>query len=513
MTSIEQQVGQMMMVGFHGLTAPDYILDWLREGRIAGVILFARNIDNPEQVAQLTQQIHDNAIYPAIVAIDQEGGTVSRMREGFTESPSAMALASSQNGDYTAPMMQVLGDEMRVLGINWTYAPVCDITYNRDNPTVGTRSFGSDAETVSQYVAEAVKGFQAGGVAACAKHFPGLGDTAIDTHLALARLDVPVEHLLAHDLLPYRSAISADVASVMVTHTVFTQLDTEYPATLSPVIVKQLLRDELGFDGIVVTDCMEMRAVSDNFGVGESAVLSVLGDHDFILFSHTREMQAQAYDAVCEAVKSGRIPQSRIDDALRRIETFRERFKVEQIDTATIRNDEHLDIAGQAGQAGVVLVKHNKSLPIQPQAGQQVALIEFASYLDSDVVESGGQTGLGQAIQSQQPDVQTLALSNHNLSEDIIEQAKTLAAESHILVLATRNAHLMESQAELAQQLIDEATNTILLCLRNPYDAEIFPSAETILCTNGDSAPSIQATVDALMGRFTPSGKLPIDLA
>lgn len=229
MISIEDRVGQMLMAGFNGLTAPDYILDWLREGRLGGIILFARNVDSPAQLAALTTQLHQAAKYPLLIGIDQEGGTVARMREGFTESPGAMALASirDDNEAVTESVSGVLAQEMRALGINWNYAPTVDISYNAANPSVGTRSFGSRPEQVAALAAAAVRGFQGAGVAACAKHFPGLGDTALDTHLHLPRLDASLERLLAVDLLPYRQAVASGLATIMTTHTIFTELDAD----------------------------------------------------------------------------------------------------------------------------------------------------------------------------------------------------------------------------------------------------------------------------------------------
>jgi beta-N-acetylhexosaminidase len=508
---LEDKIGQMLLVGFYGLEAPDYILDWLREGRIGGVILFGRNVESPEQVARMTQQIHDAAKYPALVAIDQEGGTVARLREGFTESPGAMALSAGGNEKLAERMAQVLGTEMRALGINWTYAPAVDISYNIDNPTVGTRSFGNDKEQVASMTVAVVRGFQAGGVAATAKHFPGLGNTAIDTHQALAVLDTSVEQVIINDLIPYRAAMQAGLASIMTTHTKFTALDKDYPATLSPVIVKRLIREELGFDGVVCTDCMEMKAISNHYGSGESAVLAALAGIDLILFSHTRTMQEAAYDALIEAAHSGRIPLEMIDCANKRIQQLKEQYATTQIDIGQIRASDHLETADKAAHAGTVLLKADASVfPLNPDK-HTIALIEFASFLDSEAVEAGGQTGLAKLVAEALPQVETISLKVADTDEKMLQKAQKLAAESDVLVLATRNAHLWESELAMAEDFISRAQQVILLCLRNPYDASVL-EAGTVVCTLGDAAPSLQAAVDALLGEFTPSGKLPVNL-
>ncbi|MGB1286861.1 MAG: beta-N-acetylhexosaminidase [Aggregatilineales bacterium] len=511
--NIQDKIGQMFLVGFPGLTAPDHILDWLREGRIGGVILFARNIDTPDQVAALCASVHDAAKYPALIAIDQEGGTVTRMAKHFTESPGAMALSTSGDDALTEQMSRVLADEMRALGINWTYAPVVDITYNSANPTVGTRSFGADAATVGKFAAAATRGFQSGGVAASAKHFPGLGNTAIDTHLALAVLDTDPATLIENDLAPYRECIATGLSSIMTTHTIFSALDSDYPATLSPTIVQTLLRDELKFEGVVVTDCMEMKAIVDNYGTGESAVLAVLAGIDIILVSHTREMQSMAYDAVLSAVMSGRVPESIIDEANTRIAAFKAQYKIDHTPTTKdVFSDEHQQIAQVAARAGTVLVKNTLDLiPVQADA-TQVALIEFAYDRNTEVMTPGMPASFGQKLQDTCADVATMTLTTNNLNDDVMEQAETFAAEAGILIIAARNLHLFEAKQALAHHLLSIANRSILVCLRNPYDAGAFSEADVILCTNGDTAPSLQAAIDALQGVYQPEGDLPVSI-
>ena len=516
MKSLEDKIGQMLLVGFQGLEAPEYILDWLQDGKIGGVILFARNVDNPQQLANVCQSIHKVAKYPALIAIDQEGGAVARLRErnGFTESPGAMALASAQdNVQQVEAMSAVLGKELRALGINWNFAPSVDISYNAQNPTVGTRSFGSDNKVVSQMAVAAVRGFQKEGVAACAKHFPGLGDTAIDTHLALATLDIEISDLLENDILPYRHAIEAGLATIMTTHTLFTALDNTYPATLSPHIIQHLIRQALVYEAVVVSDCMEMRAISDHYSAGEAAVLGILAGLDVILMSHTRSRQEEAYQAVVDAVHSGRIPLDIIDRANLRIEQLKAQYKINPsaINITTIAHDEHRQIAQVAARHGLTLVKHNPNLfPLPEPDSVRIALVEFASHLDSEVMERNESTAFTSFMEKARPDIEVISLNPFALSAESIARTQKLASRVDILVVATRNAHMIPAQKALAQDLLNCAQNSVLLVLRNPYDAGIL-SADVILCSSGDSNPSLRAMIEALQGAFSPSGKLPID--
>ena len=507
--NLAEKVGQMLMVGFHGLEAPDYILNWLASGRIGGVILFARNVESPEQLAKLCDSLHNAAKYPILISIDQEGGSVSRMRDGFTQSPGAMALAATGDEDITEAVSEILAQEMATMGINWTYAPSVDITYNKDNPTVGVRSFGSDKESVSQFASASVRGFQAGNVAACAKHFPGLGDTDIDTHLALATVDAPIEQLILNDLLPYRVAMDNDLASIMTTHTIISALDKIYPATLSPVVIERLLRQELQFEGVVTTDCMEMKAISDNYGAGESAVLAMLAGVDIVLFSHTKAWQEAAYDAMIEAAESGRVSETMIDAANARIARLKSRFVAEVGDVDTIRHEDRVETVVNAARQSIALLKNNGMIPLENK--QRIGLVEFASHLDSIAVEKSGMTGFINEVKDILPSIETVAIRVGAEDNDAEEQAENLAKSCDVLIIATRNAHLWAEECVLAKSLLSQASKSVLVALRNPYDA-IELDADAIICSCGDAEPSLIALAEALVGKFTPSGKLPVEL-
>lgn len=504
---LEDKIGQMLMVGFHGLEAPDYLLDWLRQGRAGGVILFARNVGSPAQLARLTGSLHDAAKYPLLIGIDQEGGTVARLRHGFTESPGAMALASAGEGPALAEQIsEILALEMQALGINWDFAPALDIAYNPANPSVGTRSFGANPMWVAQMGKAAVRGFQRGGVAACAKHFPGLGNTATDTHLALPVLDTSVDDLRQRDMQPFRMPVEGGIASVMTTHTIFSALDKQLPATLSPVIIQRLLREELHFEGVVASDCMEMKAIADHYGPGETAVLGALAGLDMIIFSHTRAMQETAHDALLAAAQSGRVPQNRIDAANERVAALKAAFPAQRANLAVIRQPAHTELALKAARAGVVLVRNGGLLPL----GAGTVLVEFASHLESGILESGGVTGFATALHQHFSDMPVVSFGSAGYSPATIEQARQAAQSASTLVLATRSASLNPEQMTLARQLMAVARQVVLVCLRVPYDVGGLPDAKTVLCTCGDSTPSLQAAAEALAGLFKPTGKLPV---
>jgi beta-N-acetylhexosaminidase len=510
--SLEHQIGQLLMVGFSGTTAPDYLLDWIAAGRVGGVILFARNVRDAEQLAELTRALHRAAPTPLLIAIDQEGGKVARLRHanGFTESPGAMNLsaATGETGvRHSREMSGRLAAEMRHVGINWTFAPVVDLTYNAENPTVGTRSYGDTHERVSAMAAAAVEGFQSEGVAACAKHFPGLGNTAIDSHLALPRLEgVSVDDLLASDLVPYQRTIAAGLASVMTTHTLFPALDEQHPATLSEHIVETLLRRELGYDGVVVTDCLEMKAIADHYTPAQSALMSIGAGVDIALFSHTPEMQTKAYDALLKAAQSGELPAERIGEANRRIAALKAAYAIDPnaISADGLRDDASVSRSVAIARDGIVTVKRP---PTMPRLNRRLGLVEFIPYQSSEVMETAGETQLAALLGG----VQTVHVHSVHPTPPQRDAAMSLMHASDVLIVATRNAHVLPEQHELAAALTAAHPNAILVALRNPYDAGTL-HAETVLCTCGDSHPALVALADVLRDGDAPTGTLPVPL-
>ena len=514
--TLEQQLGQMLLVGFEGLTAPDYILDWIAEGRIGGLILFGRNVESPEQVARLTQTLHETARKagrpPLLIGIDQEGGTVARLRDGFTESPGALALGAADDEALAEEVSAMLAREMRALGINWDYAPVVDLTHDIANPTVGTRSPGSDRDLVSKIVSAEIRGFQSENVAASAKHFPGLGNTPVDTHVALAVISGSLDYLWEQDLVPFRAAVAAGVASVMVSHVKFEALDSEYPATLSPVIVERLLREEMGYDGAACTDSMEMKAISDHYGAGESAVLAALAGIDLLLYSHYRQNQEDASKALLEAARSGRLPTRIIEQANARIAALKADYAISDApNPSIIRQPEHLALAQRAARAGMVLLHNDGVFPLKSDA-QNVALVEFGALLDSEAMERGGLASFARMVSQRAPGIDCVSLKAADPKPELLVRAQQLAASADVLVLATRSAHLMPEQLSMARDLLGRARQTILICLRNPFDAGVLTGRAAVLCTCGDSTPSLQAAVDALFGDFVPTGRLPVEV-
>jgi beta-N-acetylhexosaminidase len=352
---LDRDVAGLFCIGFHGTSPSLEVLDLIRRG-VNGVILFSRNVAEAEQVAQLVGDLKRAAgDRPLLVSIDQEGGRVARLRaaHGFTELPPMQALGRTRDADLARQVGALLGRELRAVGIDQDYAPCVDVNTNPQNPVIGDRSLSSDPAQVAWLGAALAQGLQSEGVAACAKHFPGHGDTSQDSHEGLPRLPHRLERLRRVELPPFAALARAGVASVMTAHVVFEAIDPDRPATLSAPVLR-LLRDELGFEGCCISDDLEMKAVAEHFPLEETAPGCVLAGVDALLVCHSATVQHRAIDLVRQAVEDGRIPRERIDEARGRVRRLLE-FAGPPVDPRLVRERlrtrEHLALAARLGGA------------------------------------------------------------------------------------------------------------------------------------------------------------------
>ena len=326
--SLRREIGQLLIGSLPATTITPEMRSLAREFQLGGVTLFTRNVEAPEQVAELVHDLQRlSAGLPLWSAVDQEGGRVARLHAPFTEWPAMATLGRSGDEKLAYRFAAALAAELRAVGITLDYAPVLDIHTNPKNPIIGDRSLGEDAQTVAKLGAAIVRGFQDNGVAACGKHFPGHGDTSVDSHLELPVVDHPPDRIRGVEYVPFREAIRNDVAFIMTAHILVPSLDEERPATLSPRIVRGMLREELDFNGVILSDDLEMKAIADNYTVPDAAVRAIAAGCDGVLICHgDLDLQMRTVEAVIHAVEDGRIPYKRAEDALARNRKAKERF-------------------------------------------------------------------------------------------------------------------------------------------------------------------------------------------
>ena len=325
---LRRQAGRFVIAGFTGHTAPDDLRRLIQEFDLAGVIYFSRNIIEPAQVAELSREVAALARdWPFWISVDQEGGRVARLKAPFTEWPPAITLGRSDDEHLTTRFAGALAAELRAVGINMDFAPVLDVHSNPKNPVIGDRALSDDPELAARLGAAFIRAMQSAGVAACGKHFPGHGDTEVDSHEALPVVEHDVRRLEAVEFVPFRHAIAAEVATIMTAHVHARALDRDRVASFSPAVVTTWLKEKLGFSGVVISDDLGMKAVSATTPLPEATVAALSAGCDAVLLCNsTADEQWQAIEAIIRAAERNDLPAKRIEDAFARQRRIKERF-------------------------------------------------------------------------------------------------------------------------------------------------------------------------------------------
>jgi beta-N-acetylhexosaminidase len=321
--AVKEALGNIIIGGFEKETIDDRFEQLLRKGMVGGAILFRRNINSIEQVADLVRSLREIRS-DVWLAIDQEGGRVQRLGEPFPQLPPMRQIDTCEQASRVATL---LAQGLNLLGFDQDYAPVLDVDTNPDNPVIGDRSFSSEADRVAELGCTFIQALQSAGIAACGKHFPGHGDTNTDSHLELPRLEHDLQRLQSVELVPFRAATQVGLASLMTAHVLFAPLDEEHPATLSRHFIEPILRREMAYDGVVVSDDLEMKAVADHYGIEEATVRALNAGCDQVLICSDTDLQAQAYEAIIHGLEKGTIKPERIHEAGRRIQIMKDRYQ------------------------------------------------------------------------------------------------------------------------------------------------------------------------------------------
>ncbi len=322
---LETAAARLVSVAFDGKSVTNELARLLDRG-VGGVVLFGRNVGTPAEVLELTRAIKRRAARPLLVSIDQEGGPVARLRRGFTRLPAMRVVGRAGDASLARELGALIGRELRAVGVDLDYAPVLDVDTNPDNPVIGERSFGAEPELVAELGVALAQGLSSAGVGACGKHFPGHGDTTTDSHHELPRLPHALPRLERVELVPFRAAIAAGIPALMTAHVVFEALDRELPATMNREVIQGLLRERFGYDGVVVTDDLEMKAIAAHFSTAEVVTRCLLAGVDSFSCCQRDSLAHAAIDEIVRAVTEARVPEARLSEALARLETLTARF-------------------------------------------------------------------------------------------------------------------------------------------------------------------------------------------
>ncbi|MFJ9686330.1 glycoside hydrolase family 3 protein [Streptomyces bacillaris] len=489
----------VLQPGFTGTTAPDWLLRRVGEG-LTSVGLFGRNIESPEQLAALTARLRSERD-DVLVAIDEEGGDVTRLEVNEGSSfPGNFALGSIDDTDLTRAVAHELGRRLAACGVNLNWAPSADVNSNPGNPVIGVRSFGADTALVARHTAAYVEGLQAAGVAACTKHFPGHGDTAVDSHLATPRIDVDLDTLHARELLPFRAAIAAGSKSVMSAHILLPALDPDRPATLSPQILTGLLRQELGYDGLIVTDGLEMDAISKTYGIERGAVLSIAAGADAICVGGglaDEETVVALRDALVGAVRSGELPEERLADAAARVRALASWTQGARGDVPEPGAEVQEGTAPGTGvRSDVGLVAARRAVRVTGTGDPLTGPAHVAEFATEANIAVGDETpwGIADGIARLRPGTE----GGRYTGETADPAAEVLAAAGDRRIVAVvRDEHRHAWMAQALDALLAARPDTVVVEMGLP---EATPRGSLHVVTHGASRVCGQAAVEAVTG-------------
>jgi len=329
--SLDEKIGQMVIVGLQGYTIDDHARELIESYRVGGFILFKDNIRDSAQTLQLINSLKEANSpggVPLFFCVDEEGGKVSRLPGEFVKFPSNRTVGGVNDGSFSREIGRLIAEQIKSLGFNMNFAPVLDIDSNPANPVIGDRSFGADADIVAKLGVETMKGMQEKEVISVVKHFPGHGDTSVDSHIGLPVLNHGLQRLKSFELVPFAAAINNGADAIMVAHILLPQIDRQQPASLSSVFLTDILRSDLRFDGVIVTDDLTMGAIESQYEIGAAAVQLVRAGGDIVLVCHDYAKARAALDALRQVVRTGELPERRIDESVRRILKLKEKYRI-----------------------------------------------------------------------------------------------------------------------------------------------------------------------------------------
>lgn len=533
--SLREKVGQMLMPMVLGDFAPEgseeheRVAKLIRENGIGGVIV---SVGSPANVALKLNDLQEHSRIPLLVASDLENGPGFRFSGavhlpgvvelgGATRFPPLMAVGATRDSRYAYRLGRVTAREARALGVHVPFAPVLDVNNNAQNPVINVRSFGEDPETVARMGAAFVRGVQENGGLATGKHFPGHGDTETDSHVRLPVISVSRERLESVELQPFRAGVEAGLGAVMTAHVAVPELtgSDDLPATLSRKVVTDLLRGKMGFDGLVFTDAMDMGAVTRRFPEGEAVLRAVEAGADIVLMPPSVE---KAQRTLVEAVRSGRLPEARIDASVRRILGAKERLQLHRDATVslhalqrTVGVPEHQSLAREIAERSVTLVRNRRNL--LPLLGTRSADVVSVTYRGPSDLLAGKY--LDARLREVYPGLRTERLDRRTPDEEYEELERRARRADLVVVSLHVNRVARDDDPVLPDELADFVdlldrlgTPHVAISFGNPYLVEEFPDVQAYMLAWGGGRHSQEAVADALFGRVETLGRLPVDL-
>jgi beta-N-acetylhexosaminidase len=503
-----------LMLAFEGADVPPWLDDVLTHSPMAGVTLFRElNLEAPGQTAELVEslQAKNTADVDLLVAIDQEGGQLQGL-VGSTPFAGNMALGAADDIDLTHRVARAMGHELASVGINLNYAPVADIATRPRNPSLGVRSFGEDPARVGPHVAAAVEGFSSGGVLCTLKHFPGKGEAAVDPHYELPRMDLDLARLETVELVPFASGFAAGADLVMTGHYGVPALtgSDETPVSMSERAIDGFVRSGMGFEGVVITDALDMGALDQGAGQVVDIIASLRGGTDLLLVMPDEGLRERARLAVERGAARGLIPIEALEASARRVDALRRSLPKTVLDPGVVGS--HVDLAGELARTAVTLVRdHAGNLPLRLETSSRVLVLEpeptNVTPADTTALYPAA---LAEAVRQHHVKVTGIVFP-HSPTVSDVAGLKARAESADLIVVGTVNAP--QGQADLVKAVAGLGKPVVTIAMREPQDLSTYPDVSTHICTYSGHVPSLEAAVDAMFGAIPFVGRLPVAIS
>ncbi len=515
--SLDEKIGQVVICGFYGITPSKEIKTLIQKYHLGNVILFKRNVENPEQLRKLTTSLQEMSKMPLSIATDQEGGIVTRLTKPFTTFPGNMATAATGDPHNAYLSGLIMAKEMRSVGINWNLAPVVDVNDLPENPGIGVRSYSDDPGIVAKFASEFLKGLHDGKVAACAKHFPGKGHSSKDAHLEMPTVDRDRETLEKVELYPYRELMKVGLDSVMPSHVYYPALceKRNLPATLSKQVMVDLLKNEMKFKGVTVTDDLEMNGITNSLSGGEAAWISLENGADVVMICHTFDEQVRAFERIKEKVSSSSISVERLNNAVKRVLEMKRNMGLFK-GILTIENEngdkKSLAISRKIVKKSITICRDLDE--IVKKVSNEPILIVYPSSTNLVKVEEGGEQGKLELVKTFERlskfEVKSVPVSSKPTNDEIRSVISKIKDFEGITLLCTLNAHIIEGMRTLVSGVMKEhSKKTLLVALRNPYDG-FLPNVRNSVALYNYSTLSQHVFAEMIASRESFTGKLPL---
>jgi beta-N-acetylhexosaminidase len=513
-------IASQLMIAFAGRELPREVADQIRARPFAGVTLFRfHNVESAAQVRALTaglQSAAEASSKPLLIATDQEGGQLVALGDETTQFAGAMAMGAAGDEDLAERVARATAIELRALGVNVNYAPVCDLASNQENPSLGIRSFGDDPGKVGALAAATVRGLQAEGVAATLKHFPGHGDITVDTHHDLAIVNRSREEFMARELVPFRAGIEAGAKLVMAGHFALPALtgDPSLPASLAREVITDLLRNDLGFNGMAITDALDMHALAQGAAQIVDAICAVQAGEDLLLGTADPEQIQRLEEGLEQAERRGLTDERGRQASAGRLEAVRRwAAGYEQPPLEVVGSAEHAALADELARRSITLVRNDDGLlPLRLPADARICVVQpQPTDLTPADTSSYVPPLLAHAIQRRHAATEEFIVGTSPSESEIASLANGLARYD-LIVLSTVAANLNAAQQALAHQVLALDRPTVTVALRTPWDITAYPESRTHVCSFGILAPTMEALAATLFGEIPFSGRLPVEI-